>query len=123
MSLLSLDHVDKFFGSEQILDDVSFRVDRGDHVALVGANGAGKSTILRIMAGLDEADRGSVTRARGLRISYLPQDPNFEATDTLYDVMLGAFRDAIDAQEKLHEIEERLAAGQDDPDLVTLYGQ
>ena len=59
MSLLSFDHVGKFYGAEQVLDDVTFRVDRTDHTALVGSNGAGKSTVLRILANREQEDAGS----------------------------------------------------------------
>jgi ATP-binding cassette, subfamily F, member 3 len=122
MSLVTLVDVRKRFGAEQVLDAVSFRIERGDHAALVGANGAGKSTLLRIIAGLEQPDSGSVAAARGARVAYLPQDPDFEGSATLYDAMLAVFQDAIDAQNRLRTLEHRMAV-EHSPELVHEYGQ
>src|SRR5919199_5998693 len=121
MSLIVLSNVRKNFGAQQIFDGVSFRIERGDHVALVGSNGAGKSTILRIVAGLEEPDGGTVTLSRNLHVVYLPQDPNFEASDTLYEVMLDTYRETIEAQERLRTLEQEMARRQSDAALVEEY--
>ena len=123
MSLVTVVDVTKHFGAEQVLNGVSFRIERGDRAALVGANGAGKSTLLRIIAGLEEPDGGSVNRSRNLRVTYLPQDPDFVATDTLYETMLGAFRAALAAQEQLRRLEHEMAQDHTDPALVEEYGR
>lgn len=123
MSLVTLSNVDKFYGAEQILEAVSFSVERGDHIALVGSNGAGKSTLLRIMAGLEEPDSGTVGRARNARIVYLPQEPDFQGEDTLYEAMLEPFRDVVDAQERLRVIEQEMAADGQSPGLLEEYGR
>ena len=101
MSLLTVSNVSKHFGAEQILDDVSLRIERDDHVGLVGSNGAGKSTLLRIIAGIEEPDTGTVAGTRGLLVGYLEQEPEFVETETLYEVMLGVYREAIEAQERI----------------------
>lgn len=121
MSLISLSNVSKHFGAEEVLSRVSFRLERGDHAALVGSNGAGKSTILRMIAGLEEPDSGAVSRERGLRIAYLPQDPDFGSAETVYDAMLDVFRHVIEAQERLRVLERQLAERQD-PASVEEYG-
>jgi ATP-binding cassette, subfamily F, member 3 len=123
MSLITLAGVSKHFGAEQILEDVSFRIERGDHVGLVGSNGAGKSTLLRIIAGVEEPDAGSVHRARGLLVSYLPQEPEFVETDTLYEVMLEVFRLAIEAQERIRALEDSMAGGDNSEAVVEEYGR
>lgn len=122
MSLLTLTDLSKHFGAETILDEVSLRIERDDHIGLVGSNGAGKSTLLRIMAGLEEPDSGTVGPARGLLVAYLAQEPDFVETETLYQVMLGVFRAAIEAQERIRAIEEEMARGGGDT-LIEEYGR
>lgn len=72
----------------KVLDDVSFFLNEGDKVGIVGINGTGKSTLLKILAGADESDRGSVTRTNGIRISYLPQIPEFDDRGRLIEQVL-----------------------------------
>src|SRR5947209_7450808 len=123
MSLVTLSQVSKHFGAEQVLDQISFRIEGGDHAALVGSNGAGKSTILRIIAGLEEPDSGSVSRARGIRIAYLEQEPDFGGSATLYEAMLEVFREVMDAQERLRSLEHEMANGRAGSDTVEEYGR
>src|SRR5579859_3214365 len=123
MSLISVNNVTKHYGADQVLDSVSFRIERGDRVALVGANGSGKSTILRIIAGLDEPDAGAVSRTAGIQIAYLAQDPTFRDEHTLYDAMLEVFSDVIAAQERLRVLEGEMAGGRHDPTVMDEYGR
>jgi len=123
MALVTLANVSKHFGAQRVLDGVSFRIERGDRLALIGSNGAGKSTVLRIIAGLEDADEGSVTRARGIRVAYLPQEPNFKASDTLYEAMMDAFREAIAAAEQLRSLEGELASDGANSALIEEYGR
>jgi ATP-binding cassette subfamily F protein 3 len=123
MSLVTLVDVAKFYGAEQVLADVSFRIEHGDHTALIGVNGAGKSTLLRLIAGLDTPDRGSVRVARNTKIVYLPQEPDFAGSPTLYEAMLDVFRDAIEAQERLRALEREMAGDGHDPALMEEYGR
>ena len=74
MSLLSLQEVRVAFGGPKVLDGVSVNVEEGDRACVTGRNGEGKSTLLKVMAGLLEPDEGSVVRAPGLRVAYLSQD-------------------------------------------------
>jgi ATP-binding cassette subfamily F protein 3 len=122
VSLVTLSSVSKHFGAEEVLDDVSFRIERGDHASLVGTNGAGKSTLLRIIAGLESADSGTVSRASGARIVYLEQEPDFRAAETVYDAMLDVFRETIAAQERLRVLEREMAASHDEA-TVEEYGR
>jgi ATP-binding cassette subfamily F protein 3 len=122
MSLITLSNISKRFGAEEVLRGVSFRVERGDHCALVGANGAGKSTILRMIAGLEEPDGGTLSRARSIRMAYLPQDPDFGSAETLYEAMLDVFRHVIEAQERLRRLEGQLGE-RPEPGLMEEYGE
>ena len=73
MTQITVNHVSKRFGDVTVLKDVSFHVAKGAYVGIIGPNGAGKTTLLRILLGLDTPTEGTVTRAKGLRIGYVPQ--------------------------------------------------
>jgi ATP-binding cassette subfamily F protein 3 len=123
MPVIDLSHVTKYFGADIVLDDVSLRLEHGDHAALVGPNGAGKSTLLRVVAGLEEPDTGSVHTARGLTVGFLEQEPRFEATRTLFEVMLDVFRSAIDAQKRLRDLESAMAGSGSNDELLNEYAR
>ena len=72
--MISLSHVGKFYGKQDVLKEVSFSIHAGERIALVGVNGAGKTTLFKILLGTMEPDQGLVHRKKGLRLGYLPQD-------------------------------------------------
>jgi len=88
MLLLSAQNLSKTYMERKVLDDVSFFLNEGDKVGIIGINGTGKSTLLRILAGDVSADSGSVIRSGGVRISYLPQIPRFDAHGTVLDQVM-----------------------------------
>src|SRR5438552_17271147 len=83
MSVLSVQAVAKRFGERLVFSDISFRLAHGDRVGLVGPNGVGKTTLLRIAAGLDTADAGNVAPARGPRIGFPEQEVLADASGTV----------------------------------------
>lgn len=85
MNILNIEHVSKIFGEKVIFDDVSYGIHQGDKIGIIGINGTGKSTILKIIAGLEELDEGQVITQNGLRITYLPQNPEFPPNATILD--------------------------------------
>ncbi|MCM1529864.1 MAG: ABC-F family ATP-binding cassette domain-containing protein [Alistipes sp.] len=100
MILLSAQNISKTYMERKVLDDVSFFLNEGDRVGIVGINGTGKSTLLRILAGAEEADSGEIVRTSGIRISYLPQIPQFSAHGTVLEqVMLHLPDDLKEAKE------------------------
>src|SRR6185436_20929815 len=111
MSLITASSLSKSFGAEDIFRDVSFAVDKGARLALVGPNGIGKTTLLRILVGLEEPAAGQVTRARSLRIGYLPQEADFQLEGTVWDACMAVFEELI----RQHEELERLEAEMSDP--------
>lgn len=77
MNILNIEHISKIFGDKTIFDDVSLGVHQGDKIGVLGVNGTGKSTLLKIIAGLETADEGEVIFGRGIRTAFLPQNPEF----------------------------------------------
>ncbi len=83
MNLLTVEGISKSFGDKKIFDDITFGIDEGDRIGLIGINGTGKSTLLKIVAGNESADSGQIVKKTGLRIGYLPQTPDFDPEDTV----------------------------------------
>lgn len=85
MNILNIEHVSKIFGEKVVLNDVSYGIHQGDKIGIIGINGTGKSTILKIIAGMEEPDEGQIITQNGLRITYLPQMPEFPQGSTILD--------------------------------------
>lgn len=83
MNILNIEHVSKIFGEKRIFDNVSYGIHEGDKIGIIGINGTGKSTLLKIIAGLEEPDEGQVIKQNGLHITYLPQNPEFPQNATI----------------------------------------
>jgi ATP-binding cassette subfamily F protein uup len=79
VNLLSAEKISKSYSEKILLNQVSLGINEGDKIGVIGVNGTGKSTLLKILAGIESADEGNIIRANGLRIEYLPQSPSFEA--------------------------------------------
>ena len=111
MELLRFQNVRKDIGHRTILSDVTFRINAGEKVGMIGANGAGKTTILRLITGDDPPTAGAITRASGTRIGYVPQHLEFDGAPRVLDVVLAA---QSAAAEKLRRAEDALAAASPD---------
>lgn len=85
MNLVTVEHLTKSYTERLLFDDTSFSINENEKIGLIGINGTGKSTLLKIVAGLEEPDEGSVVRGRNLDIRYLPQNPVFYAGDTILE--------------------------------------
>lgn len=88
MNLLTAEHLTKVFTQRRLLDDTDFSINEGEKIGVIGINGTGKSTLLRLIAGLEEPDAGTITRGRSLTIRYLPQTPVFDENATVLDAIL-----------------------------------
>ena len=127
MSILTATRLSKHFGAQDVFQDVSLQIAHGERTALVGPNGVGKTTLLRVLAGLDSVSSGQVHRARGLCIGYLPQEVTLADTGgTLWELALGAFGHLQRQAAGLRHLEEAMA-GATDPierdQLLARYGQ
>jgi len=109
MSLITANSLSKSFGAEDLFANVSFSVAKGARLALVGPNGIGKTTLLRILIGQEEPSSGTVTRARNIRIGYLPQEADFQLEGTLWQACLEPFADLIRQQEELEKLEDEMS--------------
>ena len=85
MNLLTMEHISKSFTDRMLLNDISLGINEGDRIGVIGINGTGKSTLLKIIAGLEEPDSGSITMSRTLKIAYLPQTPTFDADKSILE--------------------------------------
>lgn len=86
--LLTAQNISKTYMERKVLDDVSFFLNEGDKVGIIGINGTGKSTLLRILAGASSPDGGQMIRTGGIRVSYLPQIPEFDDCGTILSQVL-----------------------------------
>src|SRR5512138_818937 len=109
MSLITATSLSKSFGAEDLFHDVSFSVARGARFALVGPNGIGKTTLLRILMGLEEPSSGTVTRAKALQVGYLPQEADFQLEGTVWDACMSVFTDLTRQQEELARLETEMS--------------
>ncbi|MBN2388505.1 MAG: ABC-F family ATP-binding cassette domain-containing protein [Anaerolineales bacterium] len=123
MSLITASNLSKSFGPVDLFSGVSFGLARGSRLALVGPNGIGKTTLLRILLGLEEASGGTVARARNLRPGYLPQEAEFEMGGTVWDACLAPFAGLQKRQEELHSLEEQMADPEKARPVMERYGK
>ena len=97
--IYALKDVSLAFGDNQLFENVELYVNRGDKISLVGRNGSGKSTLLKIIAGIIEPDNGETFMQPGIKIAYMPQEPNLSSYKTLRDVVLSGLKGDITKNE------------------------
>jgi ATP-binding cassette subfamily F protein 3 len=122
MSLITVSSLSKSFGAEDLFSGVTFSVAKGARLALVGPNGIGKTTLLRILIGQEEPSGGTITRAKNLRIGYLSQEADFELQGVLWDVCLEPFADLIRMQEELEKLEGEMSDPSKRDQALVRYG-
>jgi len=116
--LFRLSDVYKSYGVQDVLRGTSLQLNAGEHVGLVGRNGAGKSTIFRLVRAEDTADRGDVIRARGVKLGLLDQHVHFKPGSTVHESALAAFGRLQQIEHEMHELEHRMAEAGDDLEKV-----
>jgi len=107
--LFRLSEVYKSYGVQDVLRGCSLQVNPGEHVGLVGRNGAGKSTIFKLIRGEETADKGDVVKARGVKLGLLDQHVHFEPGSTVHESALAAFGRLQEIEHEMHELEHRMA--------------
>lgn len=104
MSILTVSNLNHSYGGREILKDVSFRLLKGEHVGLIGANGEGKSSFMNIITGKLEPDEGQIEWAKRVRVGYLDQHAVLEKGMTIRDALRGAFQYLFDMEEEMQEL-------------------
>lgn len=94
MNLLTIKGLSKVYTDRNLFESIDFSVEEGDKIGVIGINGTGKSTLLRIVAGIEEGDEGEYTKGNHVVINYLPQNPEFEKGTTIYDYVIKKNMDA-----------------------------
>ena len=119
MSILNVEHLTHGFGDRAIFDDVSFRLLKGEHIGLVGANGEGKSTFMSIVTGKLTPDEGKVEWAKNVRAGYLDQHAVLQSGMTIQDALKSAFDPLLQKEQRMNEICEKLGeVGEDEMNLL-----
>lgn len=122
MATLKVSGLSKSFGIHTVFENISFEIGSGERLGLVGANGAGKTTMLKCIIGSEEADKGSVKATDNAVIGYLRQDFNY-TTSSIREEMEAAWKDILRVEDRLHEIARRLEGDQNNEELVKEYGR
>lgn len=111
MSLLDAREISKSFAARAVLDRVSLTLREGERAGLIGNNGSGKSTLGRILAGVDSADSGKLTRRRGTRVDYLPQEPRLPGGHSARQVVIDSLEEWTQARRRYDDLTRALAEG------------
>ncbi len=117
MNILSMKNVSKSFSEKVLFEDISFGVEDNDRIGLVGINGTGKSTLLKILSGQIEPDSGSIARSSGITIQYLPQNPEFDMDMTVLEHILQGDHPVMKAVRKYESTSNKLQISPDNKKL------
>jgi ATP-binding cassette subfamily F protein 3 len=121
--VFGLDAVSKGYGGQQLLQDCTWRIGRGERIGLVGPNGAGKTTLCRILAGVEETDAGRVHRDSGVTVGYLPQEVTTGEDRTVLAEALSGFDEVWRLEAELESLASRMAGPDAGPELTETYGE
>lgn len=118
MNLLTIDNMSKSYTERMLFDNVSLGINEGNRIGVIGINGTGKSTLLKIIAGLEDMDQGNLVKGRQVRVTYLPQTPEFDDNKTLLENVIHGLK----AEEEYHNLKGEARAmliklGIEDPDV------
>ena len=124
MAVLTVSNLGKSFGAVEIFSELSFSVSKNARVGLVGPNGVGKTTLLRILVGEESASEGQIQFSRGVRVGYLPQRAQLHSERTLWQECLHVFDDLLSRQKELRALEEKMSRSQENTaEIMEAYGK
>jgi len=122
MSILTATNLAKSFGAADIFSGVNVNIPKGGRIAIVGPNGIGKTTLLRLLVGLDEPSEGKIQRANGIKIGYLPQEAGLTGSTTLWEACINALSDLLAMEKELSRLEILMAEKPHDAHILQRYG-
>ena len=120
MIVLSCNNLNKSFGIDTILENVSFTVNEYDKVGIIGVNGTGKTTLFKILSGIYGYDSGDIYLGKGVEIGYLEQNTNFHSEGTIFEEVLEVFKDLIEMETYLRDLEVKIANESSNPNSKEL---
>src|SRR4026208_813699 len=109
MPIATLSNIEKHFGQRVLFEDLSFTIDRGERVGLIGDNGTGKTTLFKVIAAEVQPENGTVAVARSVKLGYLEQDPTLDPANTVMDEAELAFAELHAISHKLRGLEHVMA--------------
>ena len=109
MIVLSCNNLNKSFGIDSILENISFTVNESDKIGIIGINGTGKTTLFKIISGIHGYDSGEIYTSKDCEIGYLEQNTNFHSSNTIFEEVLEVFKDLIDMESYLRNLELKIA--------------
>ena len=115
MILLQAQHVARYFGADVLFENIYLEIQENSRIALVGRNGTGKSTLLKMIADIEQPDAGKISKGKQVSIGYLAQNTGLASEKTIWDEMLTVFESVIQLEQDLHTIEKQLG----DPELLS----
>ncbi|MFN7865584.1 MAG: ATP-binding cassette domain-containing protein, partial [bacterium] len=118
MTLLTVRSLKKDFGIKEILKDASFSLDDWDKVGLIGTNGSGKSTLLKMIAGLEAIDGGEIQINSGMKIVYLPQQPDLDDDKTVLEQVFADSGESMTLIKEYEELSDRLVHEPENLDTI-----
>lgn len=121
MIILQANQVARHFGAETLFKNIQLDIDEKSRIALVGRNGVGKSTLLKMIVGEETPDEGEIIKKRGLTIGYLAQNTALESEKTVYEEMLAVFKPLQEMENRIHELEAQMGSALPDSPEYHLY--
>lgn len=127
MVLLSCEKISKSFGANNVLSEVSFSINEGARIGIVGSNGSGKSTLLQLITGDLACDSGSIYLAKSLTIGYLRQNEAIKTTNTIWNELLSVYTHIFEMEKRIRFLEEQISrhtdmSSKEFQDLSVEYG-
>lgn len=126
MIALSMKDIEKYYAANKVLSGITFEINEGEKVAIVGRNGCGKTTLFRLVAGIEKYEKGMLAIKKGIRIGYLEQIPGGYEGFSVYEVLLGGVSEVIELRAMLAEMEKRMSLEKDElllGEMVDRYGK
>ena len=122
---VALKNIEKYYGANKVLDDVTFEINTGERIGVIGQNGCGKTTVFKIIAGLEKQDGGILSIRKNTTLGYLDQIPAFPADFKVLDVLNSAFEELLTIKEQMHQLEQKMtyASPLQLDDVMKRYGE